>query len=204
MMSESETIATQDTPNRTLLEKLQIQSSNVLLLTLIASFLGATIYLVFEMIPMPYLAVGLFTFGLVPSLSVIAAVGAIRGPIAGLLTGYVGGLLANIILNGEIVALTLYGLALGVMGFIVGFANYDFTKGRSLAKLSVLSAVGLLFTILLTVVIGLFVVQVATLVALGFQLLPLLTLGLPTVIVLTPLFARFWQILESQIILARQ
>ena len=203
-MSETDSIPPQETPSRSLLEKLQIQSSNAILLTLIASLLGSIIYLGIEMIPMPYLAVSLFTFGLVPSLSVIAAVGAIRGPFAGLLTGYIGGLLVDIILNGEIVALTLYGLALGVMGFIVGFAKYDFTKGRSLAKLSVLSAVGLIFAILLTVLIGLFVVQVATLVAIGFQLLPLLTLGLPTVIVLTPLFARFWQILESQIILARQ
>jgi len=203
-MSETESIALQETPSRTFTEKLQIQSSNAILLTLIASFLGATIYLGIEMIPMPYLAVSLFTFGLAPSLSVIAAVGAIRGPIAGLLTGYIGGLLVDIILNGEIFALTVSGLALGVMGFIVGFANYDFTKGRSLAKLSALSAVGLIFAILLTVLIGLFVEQLATLVVIGFQLLPLLTLGLPTVIVLTPLFARFWQILESQIILARQ
>ncbi len=203
-MSETESIAPQETPSRTLIEKLQIQSSNAILLTLIASLVGAIIYLGIEMIPMPHLAVSLFTFGLAPSLSVIAAVGAIRGPIAGLLTGYIGGLLASIVLNGEIVALTLYGLALGVMGFIVGFANYDFTKGRSLAKLSVLSAVGLIIAVLLTVLIGLFVEQIATLVAIGFQLLPLLTLGLPTVIVLTPLFVRFWQILESQIILARQ
>ncbi len=203
-MSETESTAPQETPSRTLMEKLKIQSSNTILLTLIASFLGAIIYLGIEMIPMPYLAVSLFTFGLVPSLSVIAAVGAIRGPIAGLMTGYIGGLLVDIILNGEIVALTLYGLALGVMGFIVGFANYDFTKGRSLAKLSALSAVGLIFAILLTVLVGLFVEHLAILVVIGFQLLPLLTLGLPTVIVLTPLFARFWQILESQIILARQ
>ncbi len=203
-MSETESIAPQETPSRTLIEKLQIQSSNAILLTLIASLVGAIIYLGIEMIPMPHLAVSLFTFGLAPSLSVIAAVGAIRGPIAGLLTGYIGGLLASIVLNGEIVALTLYGLALGVMGFIVGFANYDFTKGRSLAKLSVLSAVGLIIAVILTVLIGLFVEQIATLVAIGFQLLPLLTLGLPTVIVLTPLFVRFWQILESQIILARQ
>ncbi len=203
-MSETESITPQETPSRTLIEKLQIQSSNAILLTFIASLVGAIIYLGIEMIPMPHLAVSLFTFGLAPSLSVIAAVGAIRGPIAGLLTGYIGGLLASIVLNGEIVALTLYGLALGVMGFIVGFANYDFTKGRSLAKLSVLSAVGLIIAVLLTVLIGLFVEQIATLVAIGFQLLPLLTLGLPTVIVLTPLFVRFWQILESQIILARQ
>ncbi len=203
-MAEPESITPQETPNRPLKEKLQIQSSSAILWTLLEAFLGAIIYLVIEMIPMPYLAVSLFTFGLAPSLSVIAAVGAIRGPIAGLLTGYIGVLLADIILNGQVAALSLYGLSLGVMGFIVGFANYDFTKGRSLAKLSVLSAVGLLFAILLTVLIGLFVEQVATLVAIGFQLLPLLTLGLPTVIVLTPLFARFWEILESQIILARQ
>ncbi len=203
-MAEPESITPQETPNRPLIEKLQIQSSSAILWTLLTAFLGAIIYLVIEMIPMPYLAVSLFTFGLAPSLSVIAAVGAIRGPIAGLLTGYIGVLLVNIILNGEIVALTLYGLALGVMGFIVGLVYYDFTNGRSLAKLSALSAVGLVFAILLTVLIGLFVEQIATLVAIGFQLLPLLTLGLPTVIVLTPLFARFWQILESQIILARQ
>ncbi|MHA1944344.1 MAG: hypothetical protein ACW96M_08115 [Candidatus Thorarchaeota archaeon] len=195
-MSETESIAPQETPSRSLIEKLQIQSSNAILWTLLVAFFGAIIYLVFEMIPMPYLAISLFTLGLAPALSAITAVGAIRGPIAGLLTGYIGSLLTDIVLNGEIVALTLYGLALGVMGFVVGLANYDFTKGRSLAKLSVLSAVGLIFATLLTILIGLFVEQVAIIVAIGFQLLPLLTIGLPTVILLTPLLVRLWSVVS--------
>jgi hypothetical protein len=196
MMAETESEVSQETPSRSLIEKLQIQSTNAILWTLTAAFLGALIYLVFEAIPMPYLAVSLLTLGFAPALSVIAAVGAIRGPFAGLLTGYIGVLLTDIILNGEIAALTLYGFALGVLGFVVGLANYDFTKGRSLAKLSVLSAVGLIFATLLTVLIGLFIERIAILVAIGFQLLPLLTIGLPTVILLTPLFVRFWSIVS--------
>ena len=105
---------------------------------------------------------------------------------------YIGALLANLTLNGEIVALTLYGLAIGVLGLVVGLGNYDITNGRSLVKMSIMSVVGLVFTALLTAVVGIFVEGVATLVVIAFQLLQILTLGLPSVILLTPLFARIW------------
>ena len=198
-MSETDTITPQESPNRTLIEKLQIQSSNAIMWTLLAAFLAAIIYLVIEMIPMPYLAISLFTLGFAPALAVITTVGAIRGPIAGLVAGYIGVLLTDLVFNGAISGFTLYGFALGFMGFVAGLANYDFKIGRSLAKLSVLSAVGLIFATLLTVLIGLFVEQLAILVALGFQLLPMLSIGLPTVILLTPLFARFWSVVSVKI-----
>jgi len=130
---------------------------------------------------------------------VIAVVGAIRGPFAGFLAGYIGEQLASIFLTGGIVAFSMYGVAFGFLGLVTGLATYDFTSGRSLAKLSILSAIGLLFAALITTVVGLFVEQVAVLVAIGFQLLPLLTIGLPTVLLLTPLFARFWDIVSDKI-----
>jgi len=55
--------------------------------------------------------------------------------------------------------------------------------------------VGLAFTLLLVVVIGLLLGDVAILVGIAFVLLPQLTLGLPSVFLLTPIFARIWYIL---------
>jgi len=78
-------------------------------------------------------------------------------------------------------------------------ATYDFTVGRSLAKMSILSMVGLAFTLLLVVVIGLLLGDVAILVGIAFVLLPQLTLGLPSVFLLTPIFARIWYILKENV-----
>jgi energy-coupling factor transport system substrate-specific component len=178
-------------------ENLRAKISGVTLRTLAVSVLGALIFLLLEMIPWPYLAIDLFPIGFIPALAVVAAVGAMKGPLAGFLTGYLGTLLSDIILSRAITVFTLYGAAIGVLGLIVGLASYEFDKGRSLAKLSLMSLIGLVFTTLLTVVFGLYVERIASLAAIGFQLLPLLTRGIPTVVLLTPLFARIWHHMVS-------
>ncbi|MHA2027532.1 MAG: hypothetical protein ACW98U_16660 [Candidatus Thorarchaeota archaeon] len=195
-MSETETTEAQDSQGKTVKENLYLQDSNTAVWTLLAILIGAGIYLVFNVIPIPYLSYGFFTLGLAPAFAVVATLGAIRGPVAGFLTGYVGELIFNIFLTGNIVTFSLYGVAIGTLGLVSGIPSYDFDSGRSLAKLSILSAIGLIFSALLTTVIGLFVEQIAILVAIGLQLLPLLTIGLPTVILLTPLFARLWSVVS--------
>jgi energy-coupling factor transport system substrate-specific component len=196
-MTEEETTESIEPTKRSLREKLKVQSSGVALRMLAVSFLGAVLYLLLEMIPWPYLAVGLFPLGFIPALAVVATVGAMKGPLAGLLTGYLGTLLSDLVLSGAIAVFTLYGVAIGVLGLIAGLPSYDLTRGRSLAKLSFVSLIGLVFTALLTVVFGLFVERLASLAAIGFQLLPMLTKGIPTVILLPPLFARIWQFITS-------
>jgi energy-coupling factor transport system substrate-specific component len=198
-MSEERIIDSGKGSDRSMREKLRNHDTHAIVLTLLAALVGAGIYLITEVIPMPYIAVGLFPLGLAPALAVVAVVGAIRGPIAGFLTGYIGELIVDIFLTGGILTFTLYGVAFGALGLISGLPSYDFTSGRSLAKLSTLSVIGLVFTALITAMIGLFVEHVASLVAIGFQLLPILTIGLPTVILLTPLFAYFWNIVSVKI-----
>ncbi|MBE0526451.1 MAG: hypothetical protein IH631_05880 [Candidatus Thorarchaeota archaeon] len=198
-MSETETIQSETTPDKSWMEKLHLQNAYAIMWTLLVVLFGAVLYMFFEVIPMPTLAVGFFSLGFAPALAVIATVGAIRGPIAGFLAGYIGEQLASIFLSGGIVAFSMYGVAIGFLGLVVGLLTYDFTSGRSLAKLSILSAIGLIFAALITTVVGLFVEQVAVLVAIGLQLLPMLTIGLPTVMLLTPLFARFWYILKEHV-----
>ncbi|MHA2353226.1 MAG: hypothetical protein ACXABX_08915 [Candidatus Thorarchaeota archaeon] len=198
-MSETEPIESETTSKKSVREKLHLQNANASMWTTLAVLVGAAIYMVTEVAPMPYLALGLFTLGFAPALAVIATIGAIRGPIAGFLAGYIGELTTSTFLTEGIVTFSLYGVAIGMIGLITGLSSYDFASGRSLAKLSILSVIGLIFTALITTVIGLFVEQVASLVAIGFQLLPLMTIGLPTVILLTPLFARFWDIVSVKI-----
>lgn len=191
-MTEEETTESIETTKRSLREKLHVQSSSFTLRMLAVSFLGAVLYLFLEMIPWPYLAVDLFPLGFIPALAVVATVGAMKGSLAGFLTGYLGTAMSDLILNGEIAVFTLYGVAIGVLGLIAGLPSYDLAEGRSLAKLSFVSLIGLVFTALLTAVFGLFVERIASIAAIGFQLLPTLTKGIPTVILLPPLFARIW------------
>jgi energy-coupling factor transport system substrate-specific component len=174
------------------MEKFHIQSTEMLVWTLLYSLLGVTIYVAISGVTMPYIIVDMFTFGLAPALAIIALAGAIRGPLAGFLTGYLGTLLSGILYYGVVVTMTLPSAAFGILGFIVGLATYDLANGRSLIKLSILSAIGFIFTVLLLVVIGLVVEEYATLVAMGFVLLPELTLGLPSVLLLTPVLGRLW------------
>ncbi|UCH05707.1 MAG: ECF transporter S component [Candidatus Thorarchaeota archaeon] len=197
-MSGTETVEPEEIPRRSLRKKVHLQHSAATSRTILVSLLAAFVYFLIELVPMPHVSVGFFEFGLIPTLAIVAVAGAIRGSLAGFLTGYLGRLLSDFLLNGTVAAFTLYAFALGMLGLVVGLANYDFTGGRSLAKLSVMSAIGLVFTILFTVVVGLMVERVATIAAIGFQLVPLVTKGLPSVILLTPLLGRLWGVFSAR------
>lgn len=195
---------TENRAEASVLQKLRIESSQEAIRTLLFAVIGAGVLVIVYLIPMPYVMISLFRFGLAPTLAIIAVAGVIRGPLAGLLTGYLGTVLYDLLVFNTIVTFTLPALAYGVLGLVVGLPSYDLTRGRSLGKSSVLAVVGLVFTALLVVVIGLYVEGYATLAAIGFVMLPLLTLGLPSVILLTPLFARAWSMASSRVILLNQ
>ena len=171
-----------------LLERIYLQDASAALLTLLYVVVGTFAFVLLSSISWPYLMVDLFMLGFAPMFAIITVVGATRGPIAGFLTGYLGVVVYDFLASATIVTLTLPALAYGAMGLIVGLSKYDFSNGRSLAKLSILSAVGLVFMALIVAVIGLLVEVYGELVVIGLVMLPLLTVGLPTVILLTPLF----------------
>ncbi len=198
-MSEETTIESEEVTKKSILEKFQMQTSEAIVLTLIYTILGIVLYVLVSQIPRPYLMMSLFPFGFVPALAIISVMGAIRGPIAGFLTGYLGVVMFDFLIYGAVVTLTLPALGYGVLGFIVGLASYDISNGKSLIKLSILSAIGFVFTILIVLVAALVVESYATLVALGFVMLPLLTTGLPTVILLTPIYGRVYHILVHSV-----
>lgn len=188
-----------DEQRTTLSEKLRVQDWTIALITIVFGLVGAGVFVVVNAIPIPYTMVSLFKFGLSPALAIIALIGGIRGPLAGFLTGYLGVITYDLLFFNTVVTLTLPALSYGILGLIVGIASYDLSNGRSLGKLSVLSTIGLFFTALLLVVFGLYVEQTAVLAEIGFVMLPLLTTGLPSVILITPILARLWQFLGENI-----
>jgi hypothetical protein len=159
---------------------------------LLISAVGALIFMILDIIQWPYTSIGLVKLGFAPALALVAAVGAARGSLTGFLTGYIGKILSDIVLSSSIIAFSLYGFSIGFIGFVVGLGTYDLAKGRSLLKMSVMSSIGLIFAVLLTVAFGLYIEGIAVLVAIGLQMLPMLTVGLPTVILLSPLLARIF------------
>lgn len=185
---------------KSILEKFQMNTSDAIVWTLIYTLVGIVLFILVSQIPTPYIMVGLFPFGLLPALAIIPAMGAIRGPIAGFLTGYLGTVLFDFLIYGAVVTMTLPALGYGLLGFIVGLATYDLSNGRSLIKLTILSFVGFVFTLLIIVAAGLVVESYATLVALGFVMLPLLTSGLPTVLLLTPVYGRVYHLVMHSVI----
>jgi uncharacterized membrane protein len=199
--TETTTEESEEMDMQSILNKFQINGAMMFIWTIIYSLIGAGIVILLSspVVPKPFLMVDLFKLGLLPIVAIIAVTGAIRGPIAGFLTGYLGVVISDLLFYGAVVTMTLPALAYGVLGFVVGLASYDFTNGRSLGKLSVLSMIGWVFTILLVVVIALLVEVYATMAAIGFVMLPLMTLGLPTAILLTPILARLWHLFMSKI-----
>ncbi|MHA1246101.1 MAG: ECF transporter S component [Candidatus Thorarchaeota archaeon] len=175
-----------------ILKILHLNGAYVAVLTVVYGLLGALIVMALLWLPQPYKMISIIKLGLVPALAVIAVVGAIRGPIAGFVSGFVGTFMYDLVIRGTIVTMGLTAASYGILGFVVGLASYSFENGRSLLKLSILSAVGLVLAVLVIVLTGLTVEGYATLVAIAYVLLPLLTTGLPSVLFLTPLFARLW------------
>jgi hypothetical protein len=199
-MSEETITESEEVTKKSVLEKFQMHSSEAIVLTLIYTLIGIVHFVLISQIPTPYLMVSLFTFGFVPALAIIPVVGAIRGPIAGFLTGYLGVIIFDFLIFGTIVTMTLPALGYGILGFIVGLASYDLSNGRSLVKLSILSAVGFVFTILIVLAAGLVVESYATIIALGFVMLPMMTTGLLTVILLTPMYGRVYDLLLNTVV----
>ena len=190
----------EEVSKKSILEKFQMNSSDAIVWTLLYTLIGIVLFILVSQIAMGYLMVDLFPFGLLPALAIIPAMGAIRGPVAGFLTGYLGTVLFDLLIYGAVVTMTLPALGYGLLGFIAGLATYDLSNGRSLIKLTILSVVGFVFTLLIIVVVGLTVESYATLVVLGFVMLPLMTSGLPTVLLLTPVYARIYHFLMYSLI----
>jgi len=190
----------EEVSKKSILEKFQMNSSDAIVWTLLYTLIGIVLFILVSQIPMGYLMVDLFPFGLLPALAIIPAMGAIRGPVAGFLTGYLGTVLFDLLIYGAVVTMTLPALGYGLLGLIAGLATYDLSNGKSLIKLTILSVVGFVFTLLIIVAVGLTVESYATLVVLGFVMLPLVTSGLPTIILLTPVYARIYHLLIHSVI----
>ncbi len=195
-MSET-TSETQGSRTEGVLNRMHVQTINDLLLTLLHSVLWALLFVLLSLVPMPYMMVSLIKLGLAPALAVIALAGAVRGPVAGFLTGYIGTIMYDLLLSGSVLYWTLPAAACGVSGLVVGLFTYDFSRGRSLAKLSVLALVGFVFSILLIAMIGLTVARFAVMLVVGLLLLPSLGVGIPSVILITPILARLWHSASS-------
>ncbi len=193
-MTEENEQQTEEITKTPMLEKFQMHDKNTALWTIIFAVLGAFLYVGISLIPMPFMMVSILKFGLLPAVTIIALTGAIRGPIAGFISGYLGEVIYGLLVYDIIVTLTLPAIAYGIMGLIVGLASYDFTNGRSLVKLAILSVVGFVFTILLSVVLAITVAGYSVMAAIAFGMLPLMTMGLLTLFFLTPVLARAWYV----------
>ncbi|MFW9919591.1 MAG: ECF transporter S component [Candidatus Thorarchaeota archaeon] len=191
-MTEEHETKIEEIPKTSILNRLHLENRPKALGTLFFGILGAIIYVVASLIPMPYMMISILKFGLLLGVVIVALTGAIRGPVAGFLAGYLGEIFYGLFVYNVVVAMTFHAAAYGILGLITGLVTYDFTNGKSLAKLSVLSIVGFLFTVLLSVVVGIVIEGYSVMAAIAFSMLPLITLGLPTLLFLTPVMARLW------------
>jgi uncharacterized membrane protein len=122
-MTEEVTTESSETETPVESKTSRIKRPENVLRTILFSIIGALLFLVLDVVQWPYTSIDLFKLGFAPALALVASVGAVRGPLTGFLTGYIGKLLSDIVLSGGLVAFTLYGFAFGVLGLIVGIAK---------------------------------------------------------------------------------
>ena len=96
MASEDITISPES--EKSILDRLYLQNSREILLTIICIALGICFFLGFSLIQMPYIMISFFALGLAPAYAIIAVTGAIRGPVAGFLVGALGKLFTYLFL----------------------------------------------------------------------------------------------------------
>ncbi len=194
-MSEEKIKKRKKKSGKFLLEKFQINSTKSFLITILYSIVAIGLYLLLSLIPQLYTVVGLFRFGLILPLGLIPTIAAIRGPLAGFITGYIGTLLADLVIYRVVLVFTIPYIPFGLLGLIVGLANYQLKNGKSLAKLAIFSTLTFLLSILLITAISITLQNISLLVVVGFVTLPLLTMGLPSIFLMTPLYCRLWYII---------
>ncbi len=202
----SENIKKSEKKQLSFLEKCHIQTPKTILITFTYSFIGIGIYLLVSLIPTPFIVVPTsinlggatvsLKLGFIYSIALIAGIGAIRGPVAGFIIGYLGSLFENLIFTTTAIQGTLPNLAYGLLGLIVGLGTYDLSNGRSLIKVSLLSFVGFLLTVILQTVSDIFIGNIPLMVAVGLVILPYATQGIPSVFLLTPLYLRVFEFLQ--------
>ncbi len=176
------------------LRRLHCQGTGEAAWTMSAAVVGAILYVAISMVEMPYQVVFLFKLEWLPALALIAGLGAIRGSAAGFFAGYAGSLAHGMIAYGHVAPWTLPSAAIGAIGLVTGAAEYDFSSSMSRVKLSLVALTGLMFAVLLTTAVDLFVYETSAIAVLGFYTVPTLSAGIPSVTVLTPLVAGVWQV----------
>ncbi|MHA1905254.1 MAG: hypothetical protein ACXADL_16915 [Candidatus Thorarchaeota archaeon] len=164
----------------------------------------AAAYVLFSFHPKPQIAVSFLVFGVVPAWPVITTAGAYGKSSVGFLTGFLGTIAFDLITTGTVLIYLLPAIAYGIMGLITGFAKYDFTNAYSLLKLALMSMLGMIFSAILIVGIESTTLAYTTLTDFVNGLFPLLTIGIPSVFVLTPIYAVVWYYISRRITTYRQ
>jgi len=181
-----------------------MQRTRRVLEVLKCSFLWASAYTLFSFHPRIEIPVSFLVFGVVPAWPVVTTAGAYGRPVVGFLTGFLGTIAFDFLTTGTVLIHALPALAYGAMGLVTGLARYDPTSGRSLVKLSIVSVLGMILTALSIVAIESISVIYVTMTDAIFTLLPLLTIGIPTVFILTPIYTGVWHYISQRISSYRQ
>lgn len=181
-----------------------MQRSRRVLEALKCSFLWALAYILFSFHPRIEVPVSFLVFGVVPAWPVITTAGAYGRSAVGFLTGFLGTIAFDFLTVGTVLIYALPAVAYGVMGLVTGLARYNPTSVRSLVKLSMVSALGMILTALSIVAIESVSLVYVTMTDVIFTLLPLLTVGIPTVFILTPIYAGVWHYISLRITSYRQ
>jgi hypothetical protein len=181
-----------------------MQRTRRVLEVLKCSFLWASAYILFSFHPRIEIPVSIFVFGVVPAWPVITTAGAYGRSSVGFLTGFLGTIAFDFLTTRTVLTYALPAVAYGAMGLVAGLARYDTTNGRSLVKLSIVSTIGMILTSLSIVAIEWAIVVYPTITDVVSTLLPLLTIGIPTVFILTPIYAGVWHYISKRIATYRQ
>lgn len=165
--------------------------------------LGFILYLIFSFFKLPKLILGgMLTIQIDLAIIIIPIVAAFTGPLGGLIVGFLGSLVSDIIISHQIIAMGGIYLALGIFGFIVGIPEYhldNFSDGRKLAKYVLFVLIGWFLLVILYLVSLLVIANQSFEGTLLYNFLPFFSVSMISVLFVSPALVRIIEIIIIQV-----
>ena len=186
-----------------LMKLLRIHTSDHQRWLLEGIILGFILYLIFNFFELPKIIIGgLITIQIDLAIIVIPVVAALIGPLGGLVVGFFGSIVSDLLITHQIIALGGVNIALGIFGFIVGLPEYklnNFSDGRKLAKYILFVFIGWICLIILYLGSLLMIANQSFEGTLLYNFLPFFFVSLISLLIISPVCVRIAEILILQI-----
>lgn len=106
----------------------RIEKNKLVKLNLITILIGIFLYIISNSFELPIFPIGLIPLQIDFSMVIIAISSVFGGPLVGLLVGYLGSLMSDLIFNNQVIAYSLLNLSYGLFGLVIGIPRFHLSS----------------------------------------------------------------------------